>query len=60
VKTGAFQARDLNGLLEFTRRNPRFRPLVVCSPTGLPTLARLGVAATTWQEFLLSGPPAAK
>ncbi|MBI5477906.1 MAG: ATP-binding protein [Deltaproteobacteria bacterium] len=60
VKTGAFQARDLDGLLEFTRRNPRFRPLVVCSAAGLATVARLGVAATTWQEFLLSGPPGAR
>src|SRR5438128_4461030 len=30
VKTGAFEARDLGGLLEVTRRFPEYRPLVLC------------------------------
>lgn len=30
VKTGRFQTAQLASLLEFTRRYPRFRPLVVC------------------------------
>lgn len=57
VKTGGFQMSDLKGLLEFARRNPEFRPLVLCDSAGLPTAERAGVAATTWQEFLIEGPP---
>jgi len=57
VKTGTFQMNDLTGLLEFTRRHPGFKPLVICSSSGLATAARAEVAAITWQEFLLDGPP---
>jgi predicted AAA+ superfamily ATPase len=35
VKTGKFQMNDLTGLLEFTRRHPVFKPLVICSTGGL-------------------------
>jgi hypothetical protein len=56
VKTGRFQPGDLRGLLEFTRRHPAFRPLVVCSEPGLAVAERAGVAAMTWQDFLLDGP----
>jgi predicted AAA+ superfamily ATPase len=55
VKTGRFQARDLDGLLEFARRFPRFKPLVVCDAGTRPQVERLGVAAITWQEYLLDG-----
>jgi predicted AAA+ superfamily ATPase len=58
VKTGKFQMNDLTGLLEFTRRHPGFKPLVVCSASGRATAERAEVAATTWREFLLDGPPA--
>ena len=57
VKTGKFQSKDLIGLLEFTRRHPAFKPLVVCSVSGRTTAERAEIPATTWQEFLLSGPP---
>jgi predicted AAA+ superfamily ATPase len=57
VKTGRFQMSDLSGLLEFTRRHPAFRPLVVCSANGLATAERAEVRALTWQQFLLDGPP---
>jgi hypothetical protein len=57
VKTGRFHMSDLKGLLEFTRRNPQFHPLVLCDRADLPTAERAGVAATTWQSFLLGGPP---
>jgi predicted AAA+ superfamily ATPase len=57
VKTGKFQMKDLTGLLEFTRRHPAFKPLVICSTGGLATAERAEIAASTWQEFLLSGPP---
>jgi len=56
IKTGSFSAADLRGLLEFTRRVPKYRPLLVCDPAQLPAAARLGVAAKSWQDFLLEGP----
>jgi uncharacterized protein len=57
VKTGKFQMSDLTGLLEFTRRHPAFKPLVLCSASGCATAERAEVSAMTWQEFLLTGPP---
>jgi hypothetical protein len=57
VKTGRFQPSDLTGLLEFTRRHPGFRPLVICGASGRATAERAEVQAITWQEFLLDGPP---
>lgn len=59
VKTGKFQVSDLRGLLEFTRRHPAFKPLVVCTASGRATAERADVPAITWQEFLLDGPAAA-
>jgi len=56
VKTGKLQATDLNGLLEFVRRFPRFKPLVVCDAEARAIAERLGVPATTWQRYLLEGP----
>jgi predicted AAA+ superfamily ATPase len=56
IKTGSFAAVDLRGLLEFTRRAPEYRPLLVCDRDQLPAAERLGVAAQSWQEFLLGGP----
>jgi uncharacterized protein len=58
VKTGGFQMNELVALLEFVRRYPQFRPLVICRETDRPTAERAGVASVTWQEFLLGGPPA--
>jgi hypothetical protein len=44
-------------LLEFTRRHPGFQPLIICSASGRATAERADVLATTWQQFLLDGPP---
>jgi predicted AAA+ superfamily ATPase len=57
VKTGPFAATDLRGLLEFARRHPRYRPLLVCGTEHLSTAKRLGIAAVSWKQFLLEGPP---
>lgn len=57
VKTGRYETKDLQGLLEVSRRNPQFRSLVVCGSAGIATAERAGVSALTWQEFLLEGPP---
>jgi predicted AAA+ superfamily ATPase len=57
VKTGRCQMTDWNPLLEFVRRNPRFSPLALCNAADRRTAERAGVAAQTWQQFLLGGPP---
>lgn len=56
VKTGPFTARELRGLLEFTRRFPRFSPLLLCDPRELSAADRLAVPAMSWREFLVRGP----
>lgn len=57
VKTGAFTTRHLTGLLEFTRRHPRFQPLVLCDEAHVSAARQTGVEAIAWREFLWSGPP---
>lgn len=55
VKTGAFSARDLAGLLEFARRSPEFAPLVICEEQHGDVARRLGMRSIDWREFLWSG-----
>ncbi len=57
VKTGAFSTRDLAGLLQFVRRYPTFRPLVLCEESWTETARAAGLLAIPWTEFLWSGPP---
>jgi hypothetical protein len=57
VKTGPFHAGDLQGLLEFTRRHSRFRPLVLTGRGGALAARRAGVESMPWSKFLLGGPP---
>jgi uncharacterized protein len=57
VKTGRFELSEFRGLLEFTRRHPRFAPLVLCEPEWCATAQRAGVAAIPWQHYLLDKPP---
>lgn len=56
VKTGRLEGRDLVGLLEFSRRHPEFRPLVVTRPGGEEPARRFGVEAMSWVDFLSTGP----
>jgi hypothetical protein len=56
IKTGRFGAADVSGLLEFVRRYPAYRPLVVCGEEGVQTADRLGISAVPWRRFLLEGP----
>jgi predicted AAA+ superfamily ATPase len=56
VKTGPVSPADLRGLLEFNRRFPDYRPLLVGADDGKITAARASVASITWQQFLLAGP----
>jgi predicted AAA+ superfamily ATPase len=55
VKTGRFDAEHLRGLAEFTRRNPRYRPFVLCDAEQTTAAERLGITAMDWRRFLLEG-----
>ncbi len=57
IKTGSFPMNDLRGLLEFARRHPRYRALVLCDAADLESARRAGVEAQAWEEFLLDGAP---
>jgi hypothetical protein len=57
VKTGSISSADLKGIGEFTRRNPSFRPLVLCDEAARRAVERTGLPAMAWREFLLRGPP---
>lgn len=57
VKTGTVATADLEGLGEFVRRHPKFRPLVVCDDEAHPVAERAGFEAMPWSDFLLHGPP---
>jgi predicted AAA+ superfamily ATPase len=59
VKTGPFGAAEVRGLLEFARRFPKYRPLLLCDAAQLPGAERLGVEGIGWKRFLLAGPPGA-
>jgi hypothetical protein len=58
VKTGAVTTADLRGLGEFTRRHPKYEPLVLCDDERRSAVERLGLRAMAWQEYLLGAPAA--
>jgi hypothetical protein len=55
VKTGAHTAKELGGLLEFCRRWPEYRPLVIGEASHAQTAQRLGIDFIPWDDFLWSG-----
>ncbi len=57
VKSSRYSKADLTGLFEFTRRHPRYRPLVVGVAGNLTVAERLGLPVMRWQDFLIHGPP---
>ena len=57
VKTGRFDVQALRGLLEFCRRNPAFKPLVITAPGDEETARRNGIESISWEDFLIAGPP---
>jgi len=59
IKSARFESRHLTGLLEFARRHPNFRPLVVTRPGDEGLARRLGLQSMSWVDFLSSGPQAA-
>lgn len=59
IKSARFDSRDLTGLLEFCKRHPAFRPLVVTRPGDEDLARRLDLQAVSWVDFLAAGPAAA-
>lgn len=57
IKSSRFDSRSLTGLLEFSRRHPAFRPLVITRPGDEDLARRFGVTAISWSDFLAAGPP---
>jgi predicted AAA+ superfamily ATPase len=57
VKTGRYDVQALRGLLEFCRRHPAFKPLVICAPDSEETARRHGIPSISWEDFLTEGPP---
>ena len=57
VKTGRFDAQALRGVLEFCRRHPAMKPLVICTPGSEETTRRHGIQSISWEDFLIGGPP---
>lgn len=55
IKTGKVHSQDLNGLFEFTKRHPSFRPLVLCDSEVVSQIERMQIKAISWQKFLLYG-----
>ncbi len=56
VKTGSISSADLRGLTEFARRHSGYRPLVLCDRTECTAVARLGLQAMPWPDYLLGRP----
>lgn len=57
VKTGPVGQHELRSLLEFVRRFPKYRPVLVCDPEHLSVTAGVGITGVSWPQFLLAGPP---
>jgi predicted AAA+ superfamily ATPase len=57
VKTGPFGVAEVRGLLEFTRRFPKYRPLLICDPAQMAIAERLAIPTMSWPQFLQGGPP---
>jgi hypothetical protein len=55
IKAGTFRTADLHGLLEFPKRHPNYRPLLICDLAGLSIAERAGVEAVAWRNFLIHG-----
>jgi predicted AAA+ superfamily ATPase len=56
VKTGAYRVNELQGLLEFCRRYPKFKPLILCDEKDEGAARRAGLQAQSWRSFLHGGP----
>jgi predicted AAA+ superfamily ATPase len=58
VKSGAYAARDLQGLMAFVERHRNFRPLVIGDDQYRGIAERIGIDFLRWQDYLLERWPA--
>lgn len=56
VTTGNYSRQDLKGLMEFNRRFPDFRPLLLCGEGKQSATSSAGITVMPWREFLWDGP----
>lgn len=56
VKSGRYDIQALRGLLEFNRRNPDFKPLVITASGDEEIARRHGIESISWEDFLIVGP----
>lgn len=57
VKSVRFTSREIDGLFEFCKRYPVFRPLVITRPGDEEPARRFGVQAMSRVDFLAEGRP---
>jgi hypothetical protein len=55
VKSGDYTLRELTTLLEFRRRNPEYRPLIIGEDAYQDIAGKAGIAFLSWQQYLLDG-----
>ena len=55
VKGGDYTLRELTALLEFRRRNPEYRPLIIGEDAYQDIAGKAGVTFLSWQQYLLDG-----
>ncbi len=55
VKGGDYTLRELTALLEFRRRNPEYRPLLIGDDAYRDIAGKAGIAFLSWQNYLLDG-----
>jgi hypothetical protein len=51
--SGPIVSADVRGILEFCRRNPRFKPMIVTGASEAKAGDRFGITSLTWLDFLL-------
>ena len=55
IKAGPVRTAELQGLLEFHRRFPSYRPLLIGTDAARDAAERAGIAMVEWREFLFRG-----
>ena len=55
IKSGTFSSRDLGGLLQFCKKFPRFKPLVICMEPESTLLRDLAIPIMSVEKYLVEG-----
>lgn len=57
IKTSSYSSLDLQGLTEFKRLHPDFRPIVLCEKEDTHLATNIGLKSMPWRQFLINGLP---